>query len=691
MDKTLRALFVEDSEDDAMILQHALKKAGYEVFSERVDTSDSLVNALSAQNWDIIFSDFTMPCFNGLEALRIVREYNDDIPFIFVSGTIGEERAVSAIKQGANDYLIKGSFNRLEPAIETALEDARIKRENRVIKQALEETRERFYHAFHYSGLAMALVDLNGHLIECNESFRSVLGYEETELFQLKFENVIDAEYVETYQKAKTKILKNIDQNTQIELQLHHKDGHNLWIILNLSVISGRKNTTYFILQFQDITERCLFEQQLLYLKMYHMTTGLKNRNTISKNINDYIEMNKNEEFVIFFIDIDRFKQINESYSPDVGDTILRKIAERLKMHLSVIDIGYFGGNEFVLITKYVSLKKSNKFARKIRSTLLAPISVKLNQIVLTSSIGISFYPKNGKNAESLLRSAVLAMRHCKNNGGDNHYYYDATMEKSINKLKIENDLRLSIEQNEIFIAFQPKMDLQNNRLSGFEALTRWKKDGALILPGEFIVTAEETGLIVELGKIVLKQSIKLYVDLLKNNLISPEIKLAINVSTRQFHDPEFLDIIKSIILENNLLPSSFEIEITETALMKNREICLSSIHLIRDFGLQIAIDDFGTGYSSLQYLKDLPLNRLKIDKSFIQCCTTDKNCGSIVTSIISLAHRLGLKVTAEGVENDEQKTFLAQNNCDELQGYLFSKPLLEDEVRAYLLSNQYG
>ncbi len=684
MEKKLSALLIEDSEDDALILLHTLKKAGYQVDSQRVDTEHDLINAHASQTWDIIFSDFSMPQFNGMQALKLIRERDQYTPFIFVSGTIGEERAVDAIKQGANDYIIKGNLIRLIPTIERSLEEVRV-------KKALEDSHIRFQHAFHYSGVSSALVDVLGHFIETNAAFHELLKYDESTLKEMTIHDIVDDEFTSTFLEAISSLMTKKIKSQSLELRIKHHDKRKLWIALNMSLIASEHSqaTPYFIIQFQDKTEEHLFKEKLLYLKKYNALTGVMNRDSTIEYINNLIINQTYSRFSVFFVDLDRFKLINETYSESYGDNLLRDISQKLKSQLNhLAEIGYYGGNEFIIIASFIEKEDCEKVIYKIHDVLSEPFLIQSDNITLTASIGVSQYPNDAEKANTILKTASMAMRHCKNKGGNAVCYFNESMLKTTNKLKIENDLRNAVQNHELHIYYQPKINNQG-LVSGLEALVRWKKNNTIIPPDQFIPIAEESGSIIEIGRTVLTRALNVFSTLSKNQMISENAKIAVNLSPRQFSDAKFIPIMIDTLQQYNLSPYALEIEITENALIHNFEECLHMINTLKKIGIQITIDDFGIGYSSLSYLKDLQSDCLKIDKSFVQTCLSDTNSQSIVSSTISLAHRLNLKVVAEGVETKGHHDFLLRQHCDEFQGYYFSRPLPENELITYLLEKR--
>ncbi len=686
MGKIVHILMIEDSPDDALLILNVLKQNDYIVYHERVDTEEHLLNALS-KNWDLILCDYSMPHLSAMNALRLVRKHDKEAPFIIVSGTIGEEKAVDIIKKGATDYINKLHLILLMPAIKRAFQEKKIKKENRVTKLALEETKERFFHAFHQAGTGAALVNTNASFIEVNTALCSLLGYTTGELLKLKIHELIDNDSQKLFHTTLNLILNKEIENNQIEVRLIHKNKQKLWVSLSISLIKQAVNhkAPYLIIHFQVRTEQKYFEERLLFLTSYNSLTGLLNRSSFFNKINELIQTKK--EFTLYYLDVDRFKRVNNIYGAHMGDLLLKHLASQLKEQVKPQEIlSYLGGNEFMILSPGVKreMEELNQ-GQLLCSSLQKPILMQDNELTLTTSLGICHYPKDGKNINELLTTANTAIKASKRKGGDCCTIYNININSTVNnQLLIESELRKALNSHELFIYYQPQINARTNKPSGMEALVRWKKDGIIVLPDEFIPIAEESSLILKIGEEILTQACTWFAYLQKEKPHYLPERLSVNLSARQFSNPQLISLLKQILLTHKMSPEQLELEITETGLIENIDEVRSTLHQLEKLGVQLAIDDFGTGYSSLIYLKDLPINRLKIDKSFVGSCMFDYNSQSIIASIISLAHRIGLKVTAEGVETLEQKQFLTKHQCDELQGYYFSPPISPAEFNRF-------
>lgn len=419
--------------------------------------------------------------------------------------------------------------------------------------------------------------------------------------------------------------------------------------------------------------------------------TCLPNRFGYSEFIEEKLQsLKKDEKFAIVNMDIDNFKLINESYSHSFGDDTLREVARRLT-RLSLERGTYLariGGDEFVLVlTDFACREELEAQVQRIATYLKEPYTIGETEIPLTVSIGVVTVPENGRNYQVLTRNMDAAKFFAKTNGKDTYVFYDESLSKTLAaKLELQSEIRRAIEEKEFEVYFQPQIDLATEIPIGFEALVRWNHpERGMIFPSEFIPVAEESGLIVPLGEYVLKESCKRLKKWQEEGYVRQV--LAVNLSARQFKDGDFMHKVVSIIKETGIDPRQLELEITESMALDDLEYTVQMLHKLKELGVTFALDDFGTGYSSLNYLKRLPVNQLKIDKSFMDKVLENTSDRKIVETIIALAQALNLVVVAEGVESKEQAEFLKSVSCDKAQGYLYSKPVCEEEVKEFLVA----
>ncbi|MBM4761402.1 EAL domain-containing protein [Bacillus sp. B15-48] len=431
-----------------------------------------------------------------------------------------------------------------------------------------------------------------------------------------------------------------------------------------------------------DATVREQAQQKVDYLANHDALTGLANRVSFNNFLKKALIQKQTENLAVFFLDLDRFQIINESMGHRIGDQLLVEVSNRLENCIGEQGILVRnGGDEFLIALLNKNVQEVSVLAEQIVDCFVRPIQIEQYEIYTTPSIGISFYPQNGKDVDSLVKKADAAMYQAKKNGTNRYEFYDSTEgKKAFEKFEIEMDLHKALKQQEFQLFYQPKLDLVTGKIIAVEALIRWQHpEKGQISPAEFIPLAEETGLIIPIGEWALRTAC------LQNKMWQdqglPPIVISVNLSVRQLYQPNLVDMIDKVLTESGLAPEFLEIEITESMLIDTKQ-GLQVLRNLKDLGVQISLDDFGTGYSSLKYLRDYPINQVKIDQSFIRNCYFDGNDAAIVKAIIAMAHELKLEVVAEGVELKEHLVFLQRNLCNIGQGYFFSRPLPPKELQ---------
>lgn len=442
-----------------------------------------------------------------------------------------------------------------------------------------------------------------------------------------------------------------------------------------------------------DITNLKAAEEQIHYLAYYDALTGLPNRVFFKEQMNYLISHahRNNEMIVIMFLDLDRFKLINDTLGHVAGDELLKQVANRLKHTVNEGDLLVrMGGDEFTIVFPEVLVEGNiSKLAQRIIDVFKNSFNINGHDIYISTSIGISLYPFDGKGMDSLIKNADVAMYRAKESGRNNYQFYTENMnQKALARLEMESNLRKALEKDELFLVYQPRMDLKTNKLVGAEALLRWRHPTlGLISPAEFIPVAEETGLILPIGEWVLYTACKQVKEWYDDG--DCDFKISVNISAVQFQKEDLVEMIKGILEKTELMPSMLELEITENTIMQKTDRTMEFIQALKEAGIKIAIDDFGTGFSSLSYIKEFDTDNLKIDQSFIRDIGLSASNESIIAAIISMAHSLGMAVVAEGVETQSQLDFLIKQHCDEVQGYLFSEPIEAQKFKEFFIDIQ--
>ena len=480
----------------------------------------------------------------------------------------------------------------------------------------------------------------------------------------------------------------------QSEFRIFTKSGIYKWLRARGKVLrDDNEEISKMAGSVTDITENKVIQNKINYIAYYDTLTTLPNRARFLEQLDNAIAENvaKNHKGAVIFLDVDNFKKINDVLGHDYGDEFLKKISQILKNFIRPTDIlARSGGDEFIiLIPKMEDLNEILDLSENIINYFKNPFIINSNTIYSSISMGVSIFPEDGVNSKDILRNADTAMYEAKYNGRNQYRFFNKTMSENIlRKDIIERGLREALEKNELMLYYQPQLDIKNNRISGFEALVRWKsKELGWVSPTEFIAIAEETDLIIPLGNWIIKEACK-QIKLLKDKGYVYD-SMAINISPLQIQQEEFIKDLTSILQETGIRSENVEIEITENVLMNLYDDNIEFLKRLKDKGFKIALDDFGTGYSSLSYLRLLPINKLKIDKSFIDFLESNEADRDITAGIIELSHKMGLEVIVEGVETQQQLNILKAMDCDSIQGYYFSRPLPTEEVEEFLINAQ--
>jgi len=487
-------------------------------------------------------------------------------------------------------------------------------------------------------------------------------------------------------------LINKIRPMVSFETTFNRKDGTSYPAECKLQLVEPKGSDSEILLWVQDLTERKQMENTIRQMAYYDSLTGLPNRNLLNDRLAVALanSSRNNQKVAILFLDLDHFKTINDSLGHETGDQLLQQVSLRIKRVLRKQDtIARMGGDEFIiLIPGLTETDHTARLAEKILDAITPVFKIGDNELYIGCSIGISIFPDDGTEIKTLLKNSDLAMYRAKEKGRNTFQLYTPSMNfKAMERLAVEKNLRKALDREEFELYYQPKINLESGQIAGMEALIRWDSpELGMVMPSQFIHIAEETRLIIQMGHWVLLTACRQAKQWQSEGL--PQIPISVNLSVVQFTHPNLVSEINKVINQTNTQPHNLELEITESVLMQDTTLAVSILNKLSELGIKISIDDFGTGFSSLNYLKNLPIDYLKIDQTFIKDFNLQTN-SAITKAIVTLAQSLNMKTIAEGVETEEQKEFLKELNCDEAQGYLFSKPLSKDKMDELLRSGK--
>ena len=541
---------------------------------------------------------------------------------------------------------------------------------------------------FESSGEAILITDARANVVAVNHAFVAMSGYRSEEMLGRNPSMLASGRHDEAFYRS---MWSDINQHGywQGEIWDKHKNGriYPKWMSIT-AVRDGGGEVTNYVSIARDITEQAEAEKNIHFLAYYDVLTGLPNRTLLRDRLGQLMAVahRDQQQFALLFMDLDRFKYINDSMGHSVGDRLLQAVALRIQAHVREEDtVARIGGDEFIVLLRETGESGAAVVAAKLLEALSTPYDLDGQVISTLGSIGISIYPDHAQDADTLIKNADMAMYRAKEEGRNNFQFFRPEMNFRVDLLfSMEKDLRLALERNEFFLHYQPQADLTTGKLRGIEALIRWNHPvkGA-VSPAEFITVAEETGQIIAIGEWVLRTACAQLVQWQKAGL--QDFTLSVNLSIRQLRQPTLGELVRKVLAEYGLEPGYLELEITEGIMMGDNKIALNFLSEMDELGVKLSIDDFGTGFSSLNYLKKLPVHKLKIDQSFVRDIETDESDAAIIRSIIALGHRLNLRVIAEGVETQEQLDFLRIRGCDEIQGYFYSRPLSPEDAARFI------
>ena len=555
-------------------------------------------------------------------------------------------------------------------------------------KQRLIEREQQIRSIVDHNLDAVLGIDLHGSIYTVNPAGEKLTGYTLEKILNRSIFELIDEDSL-TYFKDQIRKCRLTHLSQSIDSLLKMKNGHvlNLHIKIIPILVNNSAQGMYIILR--DMSEKKETAEKIRYMAFHDQLTGLYNRRALLEDLNMEIKKAKENgtEIALLTIDLDRFKYINDTFGHIVGDQILIKVADRL-LEFNNVDCHVYrqGGDEFIIILANITRQKATSFAQAILSRFASSFYLDSQEYYITPSIGISMYPNDGKDEGTLIKNADEALFRVKERGKAHYQFYRSDMNITLtNIVTMETNLRKAVQNEELTLFYQPQIDLKDKTIKSVEALLRWECPTlGFVSPGEFIPLAEDTGLIIPIGNWVIETACKQISSWLK--AFGNGIRIAVNISPKQFEQPNFVDIIKSAIINNDIPANLLEIEITEGAMHNSKE-AIPVLRKLKELGVIISVDDFGTGYSSLSYIKQFPIDILKIDQSFVRDVLENVKDAAIITTIIHLGKNLGMDVIAEGVECQEQADILLAANCHKAQGFYYSRPLPASEVEKLLLS----
>ena len=677
-------LIVDDDQMMRLLSRQAMMTSGFEV-SEVEDGLQALAS-IKQRKPDLVLLDVTMPNLDGFAVCRELRKDDDTqrIPVIMLTGLDDVQSISSAYEAGATDFIIKPiNWHILIQRVQQVLRASET-------FSALRTSQARLEHAQRIAHLGNWEWDIDSDIIHGSDEACRILGIEPgTDLTSPQIAAAIPTEDYARIENGIRQLVRH-GVSFYLEHQIQRSNG-DIRIVQQQAEIFLRKGDRVrrIVGTIRDITTEKQTEEHIRRLAFYDSLTGLPNRRMFQERLTNALALasRKGAQVAILFLDLDRFKRINDTLGHAVGDAFLLETATRLKSLVrrsNVVAslntereedlIARLGGDEFtIMFSDFRNTLNLAKVAQRILNTIKTPVTIDGQEVFSSVSIGIALFPDDGTDLDTLLKNADTAMFHAKSLGRGRYQYYSNEMNaSSLAKLALETELRQAIDRNEFVLYFQPKLDMTSNRIVSVEALVRWQHPRrGLVYPGEFIALAEETGMIMDLGGIVIEQACLQFSQWRKSGIELASI--AVNLSPVQFRRDDLVEHITATLEKTGVAPGNLELEITEGAVMHSEEAAIKHMQRLKTLGIRLTMDDFGIGYSSLSFLTRFPIDHLKIDRSFVSDLPQNQEKAAVVRAIIAMARSLNLTTIAEGVETSAQAQFLRSTGCDQIQGFLFS------------------
>lgn len=679
-------LYAEDDRITRDVVTLLLRKQFPDVTIYEAENGQQGLELFKTHAPDIVLTDMRMPIMDGIRMAKEIKKLNQDTRIIVATAETDTNRILETIDIGIDHYVLKPiNQTKLFSVIELCINSIQLEKQLR--KQG--EFIRKLSHAVEQSPVSIIITDTNGRIEYVNPGFTRLTGFTSSEAVGekpsiLKPEDNQPEEYKRLWETI------NSGGEWRGEFRSRKKDGKLYWASASVFPITdGEGVITHFISFQEDITERKQAEETIKQMAYYDSLTELPNRQLFNELLHQAMAQahRNNRLLAVLFLDLDRFKIINDTLGHPVGDQLLQAVAQRLKKYCrrERDTVARRGGDEFIiLLPELDDVQDAVRVAQKIIDGFSQVFVLPDHEVFISTCIGISIFPHDGITTEALIKNADMAMYRAKEHGRNRYHLYAPSMDaQAFERLALENNLRRALQQDEFLLYYQPKVNIRTGRIVANEALVRWRHpELGLVAPTQFIPLAEETGLIVPLGEWVLRTACAQNREWQKAGY--PPMRVAVNFSPRQFQQLNLADMVEKVLNETSLEPCWLELEVTENIMLLNEENTVYTLRRLSDLGIHVSIDDFGTGYSSLSHIKKLPIHTLKIDRSFVSDINANQDDEAIATAVITLAKSMNLNVIAEGVETEAQLQLLDSLNCPEMQGFLFSKPLSAEDITKF-------
>jgi|GEM_PF-150841 len=704
-----RLLLVDDRPELLNSLYELVKMHGY-TNVERALGGQAALDALNDREFDLVLLDLIMPDVSGHDVLQFARDRGLKTKIVVVSGDASFSGVKHAMTCGAFDFVKKPyEADELVATIQNALNARDLERRHSQMSRALKESEMLYRFIVNSSPDLVYMLDRNGCFMFLNDRIESLLGYEKDELLGRHYSELVHEEHQDDAKNFMNERRTGTRAINNAELRLKSKRADRtgrafqngaVWMELTamgIYVDPSERTRDGFVGTYgtaRDITERKEAEQVINFQAYHDLLTHLPNRALLKDRLSlaiSHAQRNK-RKLAVMFLDLDRFKLVNDTLGHTMGDRLLKAVANRLQSCLRSGDtLSRFGGDEFTLLLPEVRTRDDVVvIASKILDRLASPFVIDGHELFVGASIGVAMYPEAGDSVESLIQNADIAMYHIKGRGKNGYQFFSDEMNQRFStRLSMERELRNALSRDELQVHYQPQVNLETGNVSGLEALVRWRHpERGMVQPAEFLDVAEETGLITQLDEYVQRRAFEDVAAWQRQGF--GDVTLSVNLTAGQLENEGFLDRFSANLKASGLRPDSLKLEITESMLMRDLDLIVPRLRALREQGIGIAIDDFGTGYSSLSYLQQFPVNGLKIDRSFVSDIRADQADASIINAIVAMARGLKLGLVAEGVENRTQLRYLRSRGCSEVQGFIFSGAVPASEVAPMLRDNPY-